>query len=137
MESVAIKEMEILLSLKVEGYWTNHYNFDEVSVTRSKSLGKAFVQTLIINVVIPMMFIYGKLQGNETYCDKAILFLEQLPPEHNAILDSWKEIGLAISSAADTQALLQLKNKYCDAKQCLKCSIGYALLSKSEDELSK
>jgi hypothetical protein len=54
--------------------------------------------------------------------------LEELPPEKNAILQGWEQLGMEAKSAHQTQALLQLKNAYCDKKCCLECSIGNAIL---------
>ena len=130
LSAETIKEIEQLFKINVSDYWLVHYNFLEKSIERNKSLGKTFVHTLIINVIVPMLFIYGKLQGKEAYCEKSIRLLEELPAEKNSIISTWKEIGIKTDNAADTQGLLQLKKKYCDAKNCLECSIGYAVLRK-------
>ena len=123
-----LKEIHKKFNIRVSNYWLNHYNFQEKSIFRNKSLGASFVSTLIINVIIPTLFIYGKLQGRDEYCNKAIRFLEEINPESNSIIQAWSDLGIPIQSAADTQALLQLKNKYCDSKRCLECSIGYSIL---------
>ena len=128
--ATSIKEIEQLFKLSVSDYWLSHYNFQEKSIERTKSLGKTFVHTLIINVIVPMLFMYGKLQGKETYCEQSIRLLEELPAEKNAIITEWNKIGITTNTAADTQGLLQLKKKYCDAKNCLSCSIGFAVLRK-------
>jgi len=130
LEAQTIKELMQLFSVTVSDYWLEHYNFQEKSAERNKTLGSSFIRSLIINAVIPTLFMYGKQQGKEQYCEKAIEFLEALPPEKNAIIDQWESTGVKASSAADSQALLQLKNVYCDRKRCLECSIGYALLRK-------
>ena len=124
----SIKEIYQLFNIRVSNYWLNHYNFQEKSIFRNKSLGTSFVSTLIINAIIPTLFIYGKLQGRDEYCNKAIRFLEEINPESNSIIQAWSDLGIPIQSAADSQALLQLKNKYCDYKRCLECSIGYSIL---------
>ena len=54
--------------------------------------------------------------------------LEELPAENNRILRVWKECGLRVASAADSQALIQLKNEYCDRRDCLRCRFGYEFL---------
>ena len=128
IEATSIQEIEKLFHISLSDYWQTHYSFEEKSVTKEKSLGKTFIQTLIINVVIPMLYNYGKQQGKNEFCDKAINFLEKLAPEKNSIIESWKLVGIVVNSAAETQALLQLKHKYCDTKRCLECCIGYRLL---------
>jgi hypothetical protein len=36
-------------------------------------------------------------------------------------------LGLAMESALDSQALIQLKRFYCDKKRCLRCAVGFYL----------
>jgi hypothetical protein len=73
---------------------------------------------------------YGKLKGKESFCKQSIRLLEELPAEKNAIITEWNNIGIKTNTAADTQGLLQLKKKYYDVKNCLSCSIGFAVLRK-------
>jgi hypothetical protein len=40
----------------------------------------------------------------------------------------WKECGLEVQTAGDSQALIQLKKEYCDRRDCLRCRIGYEYL---------
>ena len=49
----------------------------------------------------------------------------------NAITSSFSELGIVNKSACDSQALLELKGQYCDAKKCLDCAVGNALLKRS------
>ena len=85
---------------------------------------------MIINTVIPMLFAYGRHRHDEKLCDRAFNLLEELGAEQNHITRMWSECGLSVRSAADTQALIQLKNEYCDRKDCLRCRIGYEYLKK-------
>jgi hypothetical protein len=54
-----------------------------------------------------------------------------MEPEMNAITNGYTELGIVNKSAFDSQALLELKGHYCDAKKCLDCSVGNALLKRS------
>jgi hypothetical protein len=60
-----------------------------------------------------------------------IALLNQVQPEANAIIDKFSYFGLKAKNAFETQALLQLKNEYCNKSRCLECTIGIELL-KSE-----
>jgi hypothetical protein len=51
-----------------------------------------------------------------------------LKAEENHIVRMWKEVGLMVETAGDSQALIQLKKEYCDRKDCLRCRIGYEYL---------
>lgn len=127
-EAKTIKELEAFFQVDVSLYWLTHYTFKEETEPNKKSLGKTFIRLLLINVVIPTVFIYGKLQGKSEYCDKAIEWLKTLPAEKNSILEQWNKVGLTCQHAADSQALLQLKKYYCDKKKCLECTIGYSIM---------
>ena len=65
---------------------------------------------------------------DERLCDRALLFLDGLRAEHNNIIALWQACGLEVRTAADSQALIQLKKEYCDKKDCLRCRFGYEYL---------
>jgi hypothetical protein len=65
---------------------------------------------------------------NEQLCERAFDFLEQLKTENNQIIRMWRNCGLDVQTAGDSQALIQLKKEYCDRKDCLRCRIGYEYL---------
>ncbi len=83
---------------------------------------------LIINTVVPLLFAYGRHICNEDICQRAIRLLEELPAENNYILRQWQACGLKVGTAADSQALIQLKRQYCDRTDCLRCRFGYEYL---------
>jgi hypothetical protein len=91
-------------------------------------LGKDAVNLLLINSVLPFVFVYGTVQHREDLCNKTLNWYEQLPRENNAIIRLFNSLGLKSKNAADTQAFIQLKNEYCNTLNCLKCSIGYQSL---------
>ena len=88
---------------------------------------------LIINTVVPLLFAYGRHIGDEDICIRAIRLLEELPAENNYILRQWQDCGLKVSTAADSQALIQLKRQYCDRIDCLRCRFGYEYLKRIRD----
>jgi len=81
------------------------------------------------------------LHNEEQYKNRALNWLDELDPEINAITHGYTELGVVNKSACDSQALLELKSRYCDPKKCLDCGVGNALLKNSvavslESELS-
>ena len=88
---------------------------------------------LIINTVVPLLFAYGRHIGDEDICTRAIRLLEELPAENNFILRQWQACGLKVGTAADSQALIQLKRVYCDRIDCLRCRFGYEYLKGTKD----
>jgi len=128
LEAKNIKELEVLFEVQISDYWLTHYVFDKESKKRKKSLGKSTVQLIIINTIIPALFLYGQSKSEEKYKDIALKFLEQLPAEKNKVIENWKSLGFKTDSAYQTQSLLQLKKHYCDKKRCLSCSIGNSIM---------
>lgn len=83
---------------------------------------------IIINTIVPLLYAYGTHRSDEKLIQKAIALLEELPAEDNYILRQWKACGLSVGTAADSQALIQLKREYCDRKDCLRCRFAYEYL---------
>lgn len=94
-------------------------------------LSAAVTRLILINTVAPLLHAYGMAMGEERWTDRARDLLEELPAENNRILRLWKECGVKVDSAADSQALIQLKKTYCDRLDCLRCQFGYAYLKGS------
>lgn len=94
-------------------------------------LSESMQNHLILNVIIPVLFAYGKYHQKEQVCDKTIEWLALLPAEDNKIIRIWDKLGIRAKNAEESQALLQLKNYYCIYKKCLECSIGNTILKKS------
>jgi len=124
-----IDELKKLFEVSASDYWNSHYNFNKISKRNSKKiLGDTSINTLIINVIVPFLFVYGEKQNRENLKNRALEFLEQLPPEQNSIITNWKKLGVETRSAFETQSLLQLKNIYCQKKKCLNCQIGVKIV---------
>lgn len=113
---------------EVTEYWTTHFAFGCESKASSKHLSEASLNLLLINTVVPMLFAYGRHKQEEKITDRAFDFLEQLKAEDNHITRTWKDVGLTVDNAGDSQALIQLKNEYCDRRDCLRCRFGYEYL---------
>ena len=124
-----VKEIENAFEIKLGQYWRNHYVLDKLaSKPGNKKLGKATIHNIIINTIVPFLFIYSIEKGIEKYKDKALRLLEEISPENNKIIRKWNELGYRTDHALDTQALIQLKNKYCSLKKCVQCQIGHSIL---------
>lgn len=132
MSAMSIEEWERMFELKVSQYWRTHYTFGQPSVPQDKTLGKTAVHTLLINTVAPFLFLYGAMHQNATYLDRALRLLQELPPEDNHIIREWAALEIHPQNAAQSQGLLYLKNRYCDAFKCLDCAIGHDILKKAE-----
>ncbi len=126
-------ELDYLLTLfrcEPSEYWKKHYLFGEESKEKSKKLGKSSIYSLLINTVVPFVFCYSADKGNEELKEKALNLLDKIPAEQNAVVTGWKDIGMEVNSAYDSQAFLQLKKMYCDGKNCLRCRVGHKVLTR-------
>ena len=83
---------------------------------------------VMINTIVPMLFAYGSYHNQEKYKQKALRWLEETSAENNTISKGFQKLSIENKNAFDSQALLELKNEYCDKKRCLDCSIGNAIL---------
>ncbi len=129
LEAKDITALEKMFNVKATAYWDNHYNFGKTTPgANEKKLGKNAFQTIVINTIVPFLFIYGKVRDNHECQDRAISLLEKLPAEKNSIIKKWAEIGIAANNAYVSQALLQLKNEYCKTKNCLQCQVGNKII---------
>jgi len=75
---------------------------------KEKFVGHQTIDSIIINVIIPFMFIYGGQKNNQELKERAIRLLEEIVPENNNIIRKWKAFNIEPRHAADSQALLQL-----------------------------
>ncbi len=91
-------------------------------------LSAASRRLMAINTIVPLLYAYGIRHNSEQHKQRAVALLEKLPPEDNYIVRQWKQCGLTVTSAADSQALIQLKREYCDRKDCLRCRFAYEYL---------
>lgn len=120
-----VNEMVSMFKIQASGYWDDHYTFDQKSsIVRTKVLGEASANLIIINAILPFMFFYGRSLGNDELCNKALNFFDRINGERNTVIARWKEIGMETKSAYKTQSLLHLKNIYCAPRRCLECRIG-------------
>lgn len=109
-------------------FWENHYTFEKESSKKvQKQITDDLINRIIINVIIPMKYIYGKTLGIDIVTELLEL-LHFLPSEKNTVLEKFKKIGIKPENALESQALLEMKKHFCDEKKCLNCAIGLQVL---------
>ncbi|MEP6513940.1 MAG: DUF2851 family protein, partial [Parafilimonas sp.] len=128
-----VHEVQKLFNVTANDYWHYHYRFNEAAEYQPKNTGEQFVNNIIINTVVPMLFAYGIYRNEQQWKDKALEWLASLPAEQNNITKKWKQFGVINQNALDSQSLLQLKNTYCDYYRCLDCAAGNKLLRTNKE----
>lgn len=128
LEAETLSEVRELLTTRTSAYWESHYLFGQTSPHKEKTLGERSKNLIIINTVTPFLYTYGLHKADERMCERARRFLEELKAEDNHITRAWSNAGLPVATAADSQALIQLRKEYCDKRKCLFCRFGYEYL---------
>ena len=119
-----------LFDVSASEYWDNHYRFNKTSgENKQKNLGETAFNNLVINTIVPMLFVYGDQHLDQAMKDRALFMLEKMAPESNQIIRKWNELGIDSRSAFETQALIHLKNNYCEIKKCLHCQLGAKIIT--------
>lgn len=129
-EILSAKEAIECFRVNLNAYWLYHYKLDDApgEYAKEKALGVQMIENIMINTVCPMLFAYGIYHKDEALKNKAMDWLENISPEKNSITNGFKRLGVENKSAFDSQALIQLKNFYCDKRRCLECGIGNLIL---------
>lgn len=115
----------------LDGYWRRSFTFrnfigDEVNTP--VTLSHTSVESLIINVVAPLSYAWGQARGDYAALDRAAGLLQSLPPEHNRMTAPFENIGVKLTCALESQALIQVRTNYCDESKCLYCRVGHDML---------
>ena len=127
-EAESVKNVKEWFDVTANDYWHYHYRFDDESAFKKKHLGASMIDNIIINTVVPVLFAYGNYQNENKYKEKALRWLEETAAEKNAITKGFQQLKIENKNAFDSQALIELKNEYCNRKRCLECGVGNAVL---------
>jgi len=125
------KELRKLFQVELSGYWSNHYSFGKPNEKPTPALSNTSIDIVLINTVAPLYYAYGEITGSYALTDRAISLLESLKPERNSIVNTFEAAGINCDSALASQALIELRHSYCDARKCIYCKIGHRLLSQA------
>jgi len=135
LELNSLTDVRILMSkIKLSAFWESHFTLEKHSPKHVTHFSSSFVDSFIINGLVHVVFLYGKYFGQELYLYRAISWLEEVKAESNSIIKEYRIRGVKVGCAATSQALLHLKNAYCDKKRCLNCEIGLQILRSKEHD---
>ena len=129
LETRDVNKLRKIFESDASSYWDSHYIFGSERKSRRKKTGEQSADLIIINAVIPLLFLYGKQRRIPELSERALMFLEQTGAEDNAVIRDWHTTGIIAANAISSQALLQLRDNYCRKRRCLDCRIGFPLIS--------
>ena len=127
MEGDPKEKVKNIFQIHASAYWSTHHVFGKTHSSRKKGLSKRFLDLLVINTLLPFLFCYYRSYGLHK-SDELISWAASIKAEKNSTISAFFSLGVPVSSALDSQALMQLKNQYCDQKKCLACSFGHDLI---------
>ncbi len=125
-----IDDMRGLFNVELTGFWTNNYTFaGKGGGCTPRALSRASIDTLIINVAIPLLHARATSRGDLDGMSRCAELLEQLGSEENSIVRLFAEAGVESTDAFTSQALIELRREYCEKKKCIYCRFGHRMLS--------
>lgn len=130
LEASDNKALRALFDIQLTGYWMTHYALDGNTANKTSALSANSIDIILINTVATLLYAHGTATGDSAQCDKAINLLESIKPEQNKIVQEFKNAGLKCDNALTSQAMIELKRNFCEAKKCIYCKFGHHLLVK-------
>ena len=112
-----IKQLRTMFLTSASDYWRNN------------KIGKAAIDVLLINTVVPYKYAWGKTHARPDLQEQAFHILHELPAEDNHTISQWKLLGVEILNAADSQTFIHLYHDFCIRHRCLNCDIGYQIFT--------
>lgn len=123
-----LEDLRVFFELDPSVYWEDHYVFGKKSKVQKKCFGYSSFDLVLINTIVPFLFVYAQHQGDEALRNRALMFLQHTKAESNAMVKSFGREGVKVHHAGHSQALIQLKNNYCQHQKCLQCTVGICLV---------
>jgi len=115
------------LSVKTKLFW-----LEDQPAGQFANLGAESINNILINTFAPFYFFFGKKTGRPELKELALKLLENCEAENNIRTRLFSPKKELITTAADSQAIINLYENYCSCKKCLKCGIGVSIMSLRE-----
>ncbi len=125
-----LKHIVGLLKIDADDFWRNHFTFNKKSDQEIKVLvGKERVIEIIINVVIPILFLYARIFKKREIRQNALKIFESIKSAKTGSLIRTINSELIrdrfkIDTAPMYQGAVQLYKFYCSEERCSECEIG-------------
>ncbi len=115
--------------VKGDGYWHNHYMFDD----KAKSvinyfIGVARADDIIVNVILPYSSIYFELFGKKNITDKVFrIYLNYIQKSESRLVNDiskYLSVERKQNVSVYHQGIINLYRNFCSQRKCLNCEIG-------------
>lgn len=128
-DATDLTEMRRLFDVELIGFWANHYTFSSKGGCNSHALSKSSINTLLINVAIPLLHARAAAKGDFEAIERYLEMLQNLDAENNSVVRLFGDAGIECKNAFTSQALVELRREYCEKKKCIFCRWGHKMLS--------
>jgi len=124
------RRLETALVVITGGYWASHFDFGLSSRIESPSLlGRGRAADIVVNVLLPFVFVWGKLNSQPELSRKAFTLYHNYPRLSVNTMERHmiKQIGLdsrLVNSAQRQQGLIHIYNTLCTQGKCDCCPLG-------------
>ena len=128
LNNLNIKSLREIFSIKASSYWQNHYRLGARTEQHGCQLSQSSIDLLIINTVVPFLFLYAQASHDADLQERTLDLLHQLKAESNSKVAKLTSLNFPCPDAYTSQALIQLHDNYCTRKDCLRCQLAHQYL---------
>jgi hypothetical protein len=132
--TVLINSLRSVFVIKSEGFWKDHYVFDQNAGTEIKYfVGASRSDEIIVNVVLPFFSVYFEVFGNPAASKKILkLFsIYEQRAENHIISEVAESLRFSdhIKKTVYSQGMIELFRNFCSKNKCLECELGKILFN--------
>ena len=128
LNSPNIKSLRQIFTISASPYWDTHYRLSSRTEQHGSQLSASSIDLLIINTVVPFLFLYAQTTHDPDLQEKTLDLLRQLKAERNNKVGKLTSLNFPCPDAYTSQALIQLHDNYCTRKDCLRCQLAHQYL---------
>jgi hypothetical protein len=127
------RRLEAALVVNTDGYRASHFDFGARSRIESPTLlGRGRAADIVVNVLLPFVFAWGKLNSQPELSRKAFTLYHNYPRLSTNTMERHmiKQIGLdssLVNSAQRQQGLIHIYNTLCTQGKCDCCRLGHPI----------
>jgi hypothetical protein len=124
-----INSLRSHLIVKGDGFWHNHYTFEQSSHIRiNYFVGVSRADEIIVNVILPVFSVYFDLFNRKDISQRVLkVYLNYYQQSENSLVNEVSEtlsLNDAWKRSVLYQGMIDLFRNYCSKNNCLECSIG-------------
>lgn len=126
---VLINILRSMFVVKSEGFWKNHYAFNQPANTEINFfVGISRADEILANVVFPFLSVYFDVFGKKDLSRKVLQIygMFEQKTENKIVHDVSQTLGLEFLAKKTlySQGMIELFRSYCSKNKCLECEIG-------------